>query len=82
MGGVVDIEKLAAVVGGREAGEKDARLEQLTKAMGKAGKKTETPRQTVTLADLRKQYQEELDRIVAIQNDQYEFGGEDAMDIA
>jgi nuclear pore complex protein Nup160 len=80
--GVVDVEKLATVVGGAEAGEKDARLEQLSKAMGKAGRKTETPRQTVTLADLRKQYQEELDRVVAIQNDQYEFGDEDAMDLA
>lgn len=82
LGGVVDIEKLAGIVGGREAGEKDARLEQLSKAVGKAAKKHEPPRQTVTLADLRKQYQEELDRIVAIQNDQYEFGDEDAMDIA
>jgi nuclear pore complex protein Nup160 len=36
----------------------------------------------VTLVDLRKQYQEELDRVVAIQNDQYEFGDEDAMDLA
>jgi nuclear pore complex protein Nup160 len=82
LGGVVDIEKLAAVIGGPEAGEKDARLEQLSKAMSKAGRKHEIPRQTVTLADLRKQYQEELDRVVAIQNDQYEFGDEDAMDIA
>jgi len=83
VGGVVEMDKLAAVVGGvSEAGEKDARLEQLSKAMAKAGRKRETPRQTVTLADLRKQYQEELDRVVAIQNDQYEFGDEDAMDIA
>lgn len=84
VGGVVDIEKLESVVGGREAGERDARLEQLNRVMGKAGRKQhhETPRQTVTLADLRKQYQEELDRVVAIQNDQYEFGDEDAMDIA
>lgn len=83
LGGVVGIDKLAAVVGGgNEAGEKDARLEQLSKAMGKAGRKHETPRQMVTLADLRKQYQEELDRVVAIQNGHYEFGDEDAMEIA
>lgn len=82
LGGVVEMEKLAAVVGGQEAGEKDARLEQLSNAMGKAGRKHEMPRQTVTLADLRKQYQEELDRVVAIQNGDYEFGDEDAMDIA
>ncbi|KAB5530450.1 nucleoporin Nup120/160-domain-containing protein [Coniochaeta sp. 2T2.1] len=79
VGGVVEIEKLAAVVGE----EDDARLEALSKAIGKSGgRRKETPRQTVTLADLRKEYQEELDRVVAIQNDRYEFGDEDAMDLA
>jgi nuclear pore complex protein Nup160 len=35
------------------------------------------------LADLRKQYQQELDRIVAIQNNQFGFTAEDdVMDLA
>ncbi|EPE06288.1 dna repair protein rad51 [Ophiostoma piceae UAMH 11346] len=34
-------------------------------------------RKVVTLADLRKQYQAELDRIAAIQNNQFEFAHED-----
>lgn len=39
-------------------------------------------RKVVTLADLRKQYQDELDRIAAIQNNQFGFeAGDDAMDI-
>lgn len=43
----------------------------------KAGRSA--PRRFLTLADLRKQYQQELDRIVAIQNNQ--FGLEDGDDI-
>ncbi|TPX11456.1 uncharacterized protein E0L32_007875 [Thyridium curvatum] len=41
-----------------------------------------TTRKVVTLAELRKQYQEELDRIAAIQNNQFEFAEDedDAMD--
>lgn len=35
------------------------------------------PRQFLTLADVRKQYQQELDRIVAIQNNQFGFTEED-----
>lgn len=39
-------------------------------------------RKVITLADLRKQYQEELDRIAAIQNNQFGFeAGDDVMDI-
>ncbi|CAK7198645.1 hypothetical protein SEUCBS139899_001309 [Sporothrix eucalyptigena] len=37
-------------------------------------------RKVVTLADLRKQYQTELDRIAAIQNNQFAFGAEGAGD--
>ncbi|KAL2269834.1 hypothetical protein VTJ83DRAFT_2018 [Remersonia thermophila] len=41
------------------------------------------PRRFLVLADLRKQYQQELDRIVAIQNNQFAFTGEgDMMDLA
>jgi nuclear pore complex protein Nup160 len=35
------------------------------------------PRKFLTLADVRKQYQQELDRIVAIQNNQFGFTAED-----
>lgn len=38
-------------------------------------------RKVVTLADVRKQYQDELDRIAAIQNDQFGFEADDAMQI-
>ncbi|KAI8251732.1 Nucleoporin NUP120 [Colletotrichum sp. SAR 10_98] len=38
-------------------------------------------RKVITLPDLRKQYQDELDRIAAIQNNQFGFEADDAMDI-
>ncbi|KAK2028842.1 hypothetical protein LX32DRAFT_383512 [Colletotrichum zoysiae] len=38
-------------------------------------------RKVVTLTDLRKQYQDELDRIAAIQNNQFGFETDDVMDI-
>ncbi|PKS11826.1 hypothetical protein jhhlp_001120 [Lomentospora prolificans] len=41
----------------------------------------EGKRKVVTLADVRKQYQDELDRIAAIQNDQFGFEADDAMQI-
>ncbi|KAK4226913.1 nucleoporin Nup120/160-domain-containing protein [Podospora fimiseda] len=44
-----------------------------------------TPRKLLTLGDLRKQYQTELDRIVAIQNNQFAFtdaDGDDLMDMS
>lgn len=39
-------------------------------------------RRVVSLADVRKQYQDELDRIAAIQNNQFGFEADDVMDIA
>lgn len=39
-------------------------------------------RKVVSLADIRKQYQDELDRIAAIQNNQFGFEAGDIMDIA
>lgn len=39
-------------------------------------------RKVVSLADIRKQYQDELDRIAAIQNNQFGFEAGDVMDIA
>ncbi|RDW88886.1 hypothetical protein BP6252_00918 [Coleophoma cylindrospora] len=38
-------------------------------------------RKVVTLDDIRKSYQEELDRLAAIENDQFAFTGGDAMDV-
>ncbi|KAI1387090.1 nucleoporin Nup120/160-domain-containing protein [Hypoxylon trugodes] len=38
-------------------------------------------RRVVTLADIRKDYQDELDRIAAIQNDQFGFTADDEMEI-
>ncbi|KAI1265054.1 nucleoporin Nup120/160-domain-containing protein [Xylariaceae sp. FL1019] len=38
-------------------------------------------RKVVTLADIRKEYQDELDRIAAIQNNQFGFAADDEMDI-
>lgn len=46
---------------------------------GEGGK--EGKRRVVTLADVRRGYQEELDRIAAIQNNQFGFGDEDAMEL-
>ena len=42
----------------------------------------ETKRRVVSLADIRKQYQGELDRIAAIQNNQFGFEAGDVMEIA
>ena len=39
-------------------------------------------RRLVTLADVRKQYQDELDRIAAIQNNQFGFEADDVMEIS
>jgi len=48
---------------------------------GHSGKNTQPKRKVVTLADLRRAYQEELDRIAAIQNNQFAFAGGDEMDV-
>lgn len=45
-----------------------------------AGVKNAPKRKVVTLDDIRKSYQEELDRIAAIENNQFAFGG-DEMDV-
>jgi nuclear pore complex protein Nup160 len=39
-------------------------------------------RKVVSLADIRKQYQDELDRIAAIQNNQFGFEADDVMEIS
>ncbi|KAI1304764.1 nucleoporin Nup120/160-domain-containing protein [Xylaria venustula] len=49
-------------------------------AVGK-GAATSGKRRVVTLADIRKEYQDELDRIAAIQNNQFGFLADDEMEI-
>jgi nuclear pore complex protein Nup160 len=46
-----------------------------------ASAKKEPKRKVVTLEDIRKAYQEELDRITAIENDQFAFAEGDEMDV-
>ncbi|KAF4122495.1 nuclear pore complex protein Nup160 [Geosmithia morbida] len=46
-----------------------------------AGLPASTKRKVVSLADIRKQYQEELDRIAAIQNNQFGFQPDDDVEI-
>lgn len=48
---------------------------------GNTGKNSQQKRKVVTLDDLRRAYQEELDRIAAIQNNQFAFAGGDEMDV-
>jgi nuclear pore complex protein Nup160 len=48
---------------------------------GNSGRNTQPKRKVVTLADLRRAYQDELDRIAAIQNNQFAFAGGDEMDV-
>lgn len=48
---------------------------------GSSGKNNQPKRKVVTLDDLRRSYQEELDRIAAIQNNQFAFAGGDEMDV-
>jgi nuclear pore complex protein Nup160 len=47
---------------------------------GEDGEKNK--RKVVSLADIRKQYQDELDRIAAIQNNQFGFEADDVMELA
>jgi len=46
-----------------------------------SGKTTQPKRKVVTLDELRRGYQEELDRLAAIQNNQFAFAGGDEMDV-
>ncbi|CAK7271943.1 hypothetical protein SEPCBS119000_004865 [Sporothrix epigloea] len=56
---------------------KDGDSHPMTSFLKKAAAAQRPPwRKVVTLADLRKQYQDELDRIAAIQNNQFAFGAE------
>ncbi|KAK4099749.1 hypothetical protein N658DRAFT_525202 [Parathielavia hyrcaniae] len=72
--------------GGEEEGmasEEDAALAEKIKRFSMRNGQELPPRRLLMLADLRKQYQQELDRIVAIQNNQFGFTAEDdLMDLA
>ncbi len=77
----LDVEPLFVngASGGEEAHNDDGPLSLL---LSRKRASVEEPRRKVlSLADIRKQYQDELDRIAAIQNNQFEFAaGADAMD--
>ncbi|KAH6626016.1 nucleoporin Nup120/160-domain-containing protein [Chaetomium sp. MPI-SDFR-AT-0129] len=68
---------------GSANGEDAALLDKMKRFASTAQTKDLPPRRFLMLADLRKQYQQELDRIVAIQNNQFGFTAEDdLMDLA
>lgn len=63
--------------------EEDAALVERMKKFSARNGQQLPPRRFLMLADIRKQYQQELDRIVAIQNNQFGFSPEDdLMDLA
>ena len=55
--------------------------EEPSSKSSKPGTKAAPKRKVVTLEDIRKLYQEELDRIAAIENNQFAFAGGDEMDV-
>jgi nuclear pore complex protein Nup160 len=55
--------------------------EPLRKSATGSKNTTQPKRKVVTLDDVRKEYQEELDRIAAIENNQFAFAGGDVMDV-
>ncbi|KAH8884026.1 hypothetical protein GQ53DRAFT_409523 [Thozetella sp. PMI_491] len=57
--------------------DEDKVLKEAMKKFSRAYVEQAEPRRIVTLPDLRKQYQQELDRIVAIQNNQFGFAADD-----
>jgi nuclear pore complex protein Nup160 len=68
---------------GGEPSEDDAAFVEKIKRFSVRNAQELPPRRFLMLADLRKQYQQELDRIVAIQNNQFGFTAEDdLMDLA
>ncbi|OTB01543.1 hypothetical protein M426DRAFT_323430 [Hypoxylon sp. CI-4A] len=56
-------------------------VEENPKHASKDSPATFAKRKVVTLADIRKEYQDELDRIAAIHNDQFGFAADDEMEI-
>jgi nuclear pore complex protein Nup160 len=84
----LDAEAAQAQAGqaGADSSEGDAALVEKMRrfsAAARSGQQQLPARRFLMLADLRKQYQQELDRIVAIQNNQFGFTAEDdLMDLA
>ncbi|KAH6854440.1 nucleoporin Nup120/160-domain-containing protein [Chaetomium sp. MPI-CAGE-AT-0009] len=69
--------------GNDETAEEDVALVEKMKKFSARNVQQLPPRRFLMLADIRKQYQQELDRIVAIQNNQFGFSAEDdLMDLA
>ena len=69
----------------RGNGEAPSEMDLFLLRQQRAARQAEPWRKVVSLAEIRKQYQDELDRIAAIQNNQFAFaavgeGDEDAMD--
>jgi nuclear pore complex protein Nup160 len=83
-GGDANLALIKGLVDKNSSGDADPKLKLLSKAMSHNHGKVDAERKVITLGDLRKQYQDELDRIVAIQNDQYAYAPaeEDEMDVA
>ncbi|KAK3330358.1 nucleoporin Nup120/160-domain-containing protein [Apodospora peruviana] len=85
----LEAEKVAATRRGNQDGDAAARallakMRQFSAAVGQQHNQTPRAageRKLLTLGDLRKQYQQELDRIVAIQNNQFGFAEDDFMDV-
>ena len=46
-----------------------------------AGKAASSVRTVITMDEIRKEYQQELDRIACIENNQFAFAGSDEMDV-
>jgi nuclear pore complex protein Nup160 len=55
--------------------------EELPLKPGQSKRESQPKRKVVTLDDIRKEYQGELDRIAAIENNQFAFAGGDEMDV-
>jgi len=55
--------------------------EELPMKPGQSKRGSQPKRKVVTLDDIRKEYQGELDRIAAIENNQFAFAGGDEMDV-
>ncbi|KAI5865037.1 nucleoporin Nup120/160-domain-containing protein [Durotheca rogersii] len=63
------------------ANAKDAKDDAAAAAAAAAAAPVVEKRKVVTLADIRKEYQDELDRIAAIHNNQFGFAADDEMEI-
>ncbi|KAK3937097.1 nucleoporin Nup120/160-domain-containing protein [Diplogelasinospora grovesii] len=77
----MDSEPTSAARKKRSATESEMALAEKLKKISTKHVQDLPPRRFLTLADLRKQYQQELDRLVAIQNNRFGFTAEDDDDV-